>query len=145
MNQPIKTALSANVKKLLREAESTLHHSLKDDIEAAYKDAEGVLDPVAAAIVNHINTLRSVFIAVEYLLETPPLERLAGGVLHGALMLNVSFLRLSSTANDTQGILVNGCGDDEPLYKYKGDGVILEAINAGQLLKDVINDLQGAI
>lgn len=100
MNSPTKTVLPANIKKLLREAESALHHSLKDNIEASYRGADGVIDPTAKALVEHINCLRSIFGAVEDLLETPPLKCLVGDVLHGALMHNLSFSKLCNTANE---------------------------------------------
>jgi hypothetical protein len=145
MNQPIKTALPSNIKKLLRKAESTLHHSLKENIEASYKGADGSLDPVAMAIVGHINCLQSVFAAVEDLLETPPLKYLVGDVLHGALMLNLSFSKLCGAANEARGTPLNGYDVDEPLYKYEDSLAILNAINAAQVLDDVIADLRETI
>lgn len=145
MNSPIRTALPANIKTLLREAESALHHSLKDNIEASYRGADGVIDPTAKAMVEHVNCLRSIFGAVEDLLETPPLKCLVGNILHGALMLNLSFSKLCDAANEARGIPLNGYGVDEPLYKYENEDAILDAINAAQVLNDVIADLRGAI
>jgi hypothetical protein len=145
MSQPIKTALPAAVKKLLREAESALHHSLKDHIQVSYHGADGILDPIAKAMIEHINCLQSVFYAIEGLLETPPLNCLVGDVLHAALMLNLSFSKLCNAANEARGIPINGYGAGEPLYKFEDGGAILEAINTARVLNDVIADLREAI
>ena len=142
MNQPIKTAIPASTKKLLREAISVLPQSLTDHIGASCKDAAGNLDPMAEAMAAHINCLRLTLYGIEDYLENDSLKYLVGNVLHGSLMLNLSFLKMCEAANEARGTQLNNRDANEPWYKYKDEGAILEAIEAAELLNDIIADLR---
>lgn len=144
MNQPIKTVLSAEIETLFREAESVLNPSLIDNIKVIYTGKDGNLDPIAEAIIQHINSIRSALNAVEELLKTPVLKRYAGVILYGALLQNLSFSKLCNAANEIKGI-PKCYGVDMAIYTLDDDAAVLEAIDASRRLKDIIADLRVSI
>ena len=144
MNQPIKTALSASIKKLLREAEeNTCSQYLEDDIAEKYADADGVLrDGYAQSIITHLDCLHSMFYAYKQTLEIKTLTCLASDVLDSITLLNKSFLKLCEAANNVRGIPLNGYGVDYPLYLFDDGGPILEAIGRAQEIELILADLR---
>ena len=118
MTRPI---ISAETAALLKEAKSLLSPSLVNSIKFSYTGNDGNLDPVAKAVIEHINCLQSVLDAVEKLLETPELKRFVGSSLYGAVHLCIALKQCAAPIND------------------------LEVIAAAEALKDIIGELMVSI
>lgn len=144
MNSLIKSAFSADIKKLLVEALDTLPHSLESNIEAA-KGADAVFDAAAPNILKAISRLRFIFSEINSLpTHQPPDWQLIGRYLNDAAQINVSLLRLCLSVSEAQGAPHNPRGGGDALFLYEDSEYIIPVMCAVRTITDVIYDLQCA-